>query len=163
MGCPNESTASAREDDDTFSNSSNGFIPKICDKCISSLITSDPSTLEGQQEGAILVIKCITSRDENDFQPQVGDHVQILHFNAGKLVIVKNLRGFLISCNPWANFFPIPYFGKCVCTKGQCRCIYESEEEFYVRLLAHFIQRSGADEYVLHRNVVPINQKHVTR
>jgi hypothetical protein len=30
----------------------------------------------------------------------------------------------------------VPYFGKCICFKGHCRCIYESEEEFYVRQIA---------------------------
>jgi hypothetical protein len=128
MGCENDSIASANQDDDTISDVSDDFMSKICQKCISSAITSDPSTLEGQQEGSILVIKCITSRNEDDLQPQVGDHVLLLHFDTGKLAIVKNLRGFLTSRIPWVNFFSVPYFGKCVCTKGHCRCLYKSEE-----------------------------------
>jgi hypothetical protein len=139
MQAQNESSPSQGDDCNSISSLSDDFNPKICQKCISSVITSDPSTLEGQQEGAIMVIKSITSysaQDEDGPQPQVGDHVMVLRFDAGKLVIVKNLRGFLASCIPWANFFPVPYFGKCICFKGHCRCIYESEEEFYVRQIA---------------------------
>jgi hypothetical protein len=139
MQAENESSPSQGDDSDSASSLGSEFNPKICQKCISSVVTSDPSTLEGQQEGAIMTIKSITNcsaQDEDDLQPQVGDHVMVLRFDAGKLVIVKNLRGFLASCIPWANFFPVPYFGKCICFKGHCRCIYESEEEFYVRQIA---------------------------
>ena len=140
MQAESDSRPSQGDDCDSISSIGDEYNPNICQKCISSVVTSDPSTLEGQQEGAVMVIKSMTScsvQDENGFQPQVGDHVMVLHFDAGKLVIVKNLRGFLASCIPWANFFPVPYFGKCICFKGHCRCIYESEEEFYVRQIAH--------------------------
>jgi hypothetical protein len=139
IGYENGPTASADHDDDTISDVSDGLVPKICEKCISSLVTSDPLTLEGQQERSILVIKCITSQDEDNLEPQVGDHVQLLCFDAGKLAIMKNLRGLLTSHIPWANFFPVPYFGKCACGKGQCPCLYEGEEEFFVRYPARLV------------------------
>lgn len=121
-----ESKTSREHDDDE-----DDIIPKICPECISTLVASDPSTLKGQQEGAILVIKSITGT--GDFQPQVGDYVKLLRVDTEQYVTVKNLRGSNIGLIPWSNFFPVPYFGKCDCTRSRCRCIYESAEEFHVR------------------------------
>ncbi|KAE9364438.1 hypothetical protein N431DRAFT_421418 [Stipitochalara longipes BDJ] len=111
-------------------------VSKICTECISSVVIADPVSLQGQQEGAILVIKSNTScnsEDDDELLPQVGDNVMVVRFEGAKQVIVKNLRGYLQTPVPWANFFPVPYYGKCACLKGRCRCIYESVEAFYER------------------------------
>ncbi|PMD37396.1 hypothetical protein L207DRAFT_75470 [Hyaloscypha variabilis F] len=130
------STASEGDDCPSTSSLLDECISRICTKCISSVVIADPASLQGQQEGAILVIKSNTicqSEEEDEVQPQVGDHVMVIRFEGAKQVIVRNLRGYLQTPVPWTNFFPVPYSGKCACLQGRCRCIYESEETFYER------------------------------
>ena len=114
---------------DLLSTCSDDSTPIICHLCHAE----DPSTLAGQQVGAILVIKSLTQSQDRSLQ--VGDHVRLTSFDSEKVAYVESLRGGFRREVPWANFFPVPYGGKCVCAKGECRCLYESKEEFYVGCL----------------------------
>lgn len=95
---------------------------------------SDPGTLEGQQEGAILKIKKQT-RLTFDYGFAVGDHVKIGRKSGAAESNVRNIRiGGCARVIEWDSFFPVSRGGKCYCVetgKGirSCRCVYEDPKD----------------------------------
>jgi len=67
-------------------------------------------------------------------QHVVGDLVVVSSYKKNTAQVYNLRMGikhqYHISVN---GFFPVPYDGKCACSKGECRCIYESYDEFKVR------------------------------
>ncbi|PQE28508.1 hypothetical protein CJF32_00005596 [Rutstroemia sp. NJR-2017a WRK4] len=91
---------------------------------------ADPTTLEGQRKGAILMVKRQSSRFGHSKLAVVGDLVTVVaHFSvldAG----IKSIRTGLTGVLEWDQVLPVPYDGKCSCITQGCPCIYETFEEF---------------------------------
>jgi hypothetical protein len=101
----------------------------------------DPLTIEGQRDGAILLVKRktnviskakIAGVDENDFltgtDMQVGDCVEILR-HSDSTCIVYNWRSGAGVEVPWNIFLPIGPLESCECLAGDCRCVYIDYEK----------------------------------
>jgi hypothetical protein len=106
------------------------------------ILAANPYFLEGQRQGAILTVKWISKCTDIKYHPKPSDHVQVLRHFLDGTVEVKNLRTGGISTVEWSVFRPVLWHGKCECTvPGTCSCIYESFDDFEVRLLMHQSRR----------------------
>ncbi|KAL3423072.1 hypothetical protein PVAG01_04819 [Phlyctema vagabunda] len=91
---------------------------------------ADPTTIEGQSPGAILVIKQkpIGTTLMKDCAIEVGDHIEIIHGipQDAALVKAKNFRTGAIGLVLWEAVFPVTRRKVCDCNQVQrrCWCIY---------------------------------------
>ena len=83
---------------------------------------ADPTTPEGQQVGAILVIKRTSST--GPVKSQIGDLVKVLSHAKTDCKVFNN-RQKITESIPWAILLPLAVGMICGCVKGQCRCVKE--------------------------------------
>jgi hypothetical protein len=91
---------------------------------------ADPTTLEGQRAGAMLVVKRFPRTIYGQNFAIAGDFVIIEEHSSSDGVQARNLRTGFKGDLCWEDLLPVPYDGKCICVAEDCRCVYETLEEF---------------------------------
>lgn len=94
-------------------------------------VLCDPSTPAGQNIGALLAVKRTPTLGNYDESPKVGDLLVILKSN-NHYCDVLNIRSEVHQIISWEIFFPLTMGEKCCCPGGNCRCVVEDPDRFYV-------------------------------